>query len=70
MNADATDAHKIVSSDIDPLDGTHVHGVAWSPAGDRIALAVDDGIYTFAPDGSGFTRHTGSAESCWPGVRC
>lgn len=35
-------------------------GFAWSPTGDRIALGLRRlpaaGIYTFAPNGSGFTR--------------
>jgi hypothetical protein len=70
MNADGTDAHRIVSSDIGPLDGTHVRGLAWSPDGDRIALAVDDGVYTFALDGSGFTREIGTYGYCWRAVRC
>ena len=69
MNADGSDAHQIVSSDIGPLDGTHVHGLAWSAAGDRIALQVDDGTYIFATDDSGLA--SGSAwEFCWPGREC
>jgi WD40 repeat protein len=70
MNPDGSDAHQIISSDIGPLGGTHVRGLAWSPAGDRIALAVDDATYTFAPDGSGFTKDVGPSEFCWPAVRC
>jgi WD40 repeat protein len=66
-NADGSDAHPIVSRD--PLGGTHVHGLAWSPAGDRIALLVDGGTYTFATDGSDFQRARAS-EYCWPGSRC
>ena len=55
MNADGSDAHQIVSSDIGPLGATHVRGLAWSAAGDRIALQVDQGTYFFATDGSDFT---------------
>ena len=58
MNADGSDAHEIVFNESTEvghvLNGMHL---AWSPAGDRIALgSVDDAIYTFAPDGSDFTR--------------
>ena len=69
MSADGSDAHQIVSSDVGPLGATHVHGLAWSAAGDEIALAVDDGTYTFATDGSGFTQGAAS-EFCWPGREC
>ena len=58
MNADGSDVHQIVP---DPGVG-HVTGLAWSPAGDRIALGFGD-IYTFAPDGSDFTRVITDAES-------
>ena len=40
MNADGSDAHQIVS---DPLGAGHVYGLAWSAAGDRIALSSDVG---------------------------
>lgn len=69
MNADGSDAHQIVSSDVGPLGATHVHGLAWSAAGDEIALAVDDGTYTFATDGSGITQGAAS-DFCWPGREC
>jgi hypothetical protein len=52
MNADGSDAQEIVSRDC----ACHVYGLAWSPAGDRIALGIEGTIYTFAPDGSEFTR--------------
>jgi hypothetical protein len=70
MNADGSDAHQLVlSGDDSPLGASHVLGLEWSPAGDRIALAIDcymvvDGgpcegaLYTFAPDGSDFRRVT------------
>jgi Tol biopolymer transport system component len=58
MNADGSDAHEIVFNEWTAADG-HVTGLAWSPAGDRIALGLglfNGVIYTFAPDGSNFTR--------------
>lgn len=59
MNADGSDAHEIVFNEWTAADG-HVTGLAWSPAGDRIALGlgaiVYGAIYTFAPDGSDFTQ--------------
>jgi hypothetical protein len=70
MNADGSDAHQIVSSDIGPLSATHVHGLAWSPAGDRIAIQVDQGTFSFASDGSDFKVASGSAGYCWPGRQC
>ena len=70
MNADGSDAHQIVSSDMGPLGATHVHGLAWSPAGDRIALSVDQGTFSFATDGSAFTVADPSERFCWPGRQC
>jgi len=46
-----------------------VHGLAWSADGDEIAIAVDDGRYTFAADGSGATQSPAS-EFCWPNEPC
>lgn len=57
MNADGSQAHEIVFNETTTAAG-HVLGLAWSPAGDRIALGFDVGIYTFAPDGSAFTQVT------------
>ncbi len=37
-----------------------MYGLAWSPAGDRIALGLEGSIYMFATDGSGFTRVIGN----------
>jgi hypothetical protein len=34
----------------------HGRGLAWSPAGDRIALGLEGTMYTFATDGSDFTQ--------------
>ena len=59
MNADGSDAHQILTGKDTPLGATWVRGLAWSPAGDRIALAIEEGIYTFATDGSDFTRISG-----------
>ena len=56
MNADGSDAHQIVTSENAPLGATHVHGLTWSPAGDRIAIKVDQGIFTFSTDGTDFTH--------------
>lgn len=57
MDADGSDAHQILANETTMGVG-HVDGFAWSPAGDRIAIVLDGqgGTYTFAPDGSGFTR--------------
>ena len=59
MNADGTDAHEILANE--PTEFGGVTGLQWSPAGDRIAIGLSadqgsDGIYTFAPDGSDFTK--------------
>jgi Tol biopolymer transport system component len=69
MDADGTDAHEIVSNEWTAPVG-HVQGLAWSPAGDRIALGLVDGpspaIYMFAPDGSDFTQVIpGGARPYW-----
>jgi Tol biopolymer transport system component len=61
VNADGSDPHMIVENEvISEMIPGHVFGLAWSPTGDRIALGlqVDAGaaIYTFAPNGTGFTR--------------
>jgi WD40 repeat protein len=53
MDADGTNARQILANDV-TLGPGHDHGVAWSPAGDRIALGIGGVIYTFAPDGSDF----------------
>jgi dipeptidyl aminopeptidase/acylaminoacyl peptidase len=54
VDADGTDAHEILANEM--LQGAgHVHGLAWSPAGDRIALGLSGTIYTFATDGTGLT---------------
>lgn len=51
MNADGSEAHKIVSN---ALGVGHVYALRWSAAGDRLALSSDLGSQTFAPDGSDF----------------
>ncbi|HUF58162.1 MAG TPA: hypothetical protein VMR89_01555 [Actinomycetota bacterium] len=59
-NADGTDAHEILADEPTVLRG--VSGPVWSPAGDRLAIGVGThersggSIYTFAPDGSAFTK--------------
>jgi hypothetical protein len=67
MNADGTGAHQIVS---DLFGATHVHGLEWSKAGDRIALVIDDGVYTFAPDGSGLARLARASDFCFLAPQC
>ena len=52
MDADGSDAHEILTRDC----ACHVYGLRWSPAGNRIALGIEGSVYTFAPDGSEFTR--------------
>ncbi|MFN8234437.1 MAG: hypothetical protein U0V56_13560 [Actinomycetota bacterium] len=58
-NADGTDAHQILADE--PTELRDTTGLAWSPAGDRLALGAGThepsggSIYTFAPDGSDFT---------------
>lgn len=54
IDADGSDAHEIVFNEWTNVGG-HVNGLAWSPAGDRIAIGLE-AIYTFAPDGSDFKR--------------
>jgi Tol biopolymer transport system component len=66
MSADGTGVHRIVG----PLGAGHVQGLAWSAAGDRIALMLDVAIYTFAPDGSEFTQGGDTSEYCWSGRTC
>ncbi len=55
MDSDGSDAHQVVSNETTGGAG-HVSGLAWSPAGDRIALGLEGTTYTFATDGSNFTR--------------
>jgi hypothetical protein len=70
MNADGSDAHQIVANET-TLGAGHVVGLAWSAAGDRIALSIDyAGTFTFAPDGSGFTQDAATSEFCWLGRQC
>jgi Tol biopolymer transport system component len=52
MNADGTDAHEILANERAGSEG----GLQWSPAGDRLAIGLGGAIYTFAPDGSDFTK--------------
>lgn len=67
-NADGSDAHEILAGEPALAEGSF--SLAWSPAGDRIAM--DNGleghvaIYTFAPDGSEFTEViTGGSNPHW-----
>jgi Tol biopolymer transport system component len=58
VGADGSDPIMIVENEV--TSEGHVFGLSWSPTGDLIALGLrrlpSAGIYTFAPDGSGFTR--------------
>jgi len=55
VNADGTDAHEILANEATRnLSG--YYGLQWSPTGDRLAIGLGDGIYTFAPEGSDFTK--------------
>jgi Tol biopolymer transport system component len=67
-NADGSDAHEILADE--PALAENNVSLAWSPAGDRIAMDIGlEGhvaIYTFAPDGSDFTRViTGGVSPYW-----
>jgi hypothetical protein len=67
MDADGSNPREILAND-KTLGGGHDHGLTWSPAGDRIALGIEGVIYTFAPDGSGFTvalRGGGRRQPFW-----
>jgi Tol biopolymer transport system component len=70
MNADGTGAHEILTNETLAAVG-HIRGLAWSPRGDRIAIANDmaiandASIYTVAPDGSGFIEVAGGTEPHW-----
>jgi Tol biopolymer transport system component len=64
VNADGSDPHVIVAEAT--LNHAAVSGLAWSPTGDAIALGLlrtdarghvtEASVFTFAPDGSRFTR--------------
>ena len=69
IGADGSDPHEIVYNERTAAAG-HVGSLAWSPAGDRIALGLEGTIYTFATDGSGFTQIAGGDTSCDPADPC
>jgi dipeptidyl aminopeptidase/acylaminoacyl peptidase len=60
MDADGSNVHQVLLNE-KTMGVGHVDGFAWSPAGDRISIWLDEqgGTYTFAPDGSGFTEAEG-----------
>ena len=70
-NPDGSDAHKILpeSTQLFPdksdtfgsgLGGGHAYALAWSPTGDRIALAYQGRTFTFASDGSDIVQVGGN----------
>jgi Tol biopolymer transport system component len=71
VDADGGNAHEILADEETVVGG--VTGLQWSPAGDRLALGAGAfkgsdalAIYTFAPDGSDFTRViTGGISPYW-----
>jgi Tol biopolymer transport system component len=71
VDANGGNAHEILADEPTVFGG--VSGLQWSPAGDRLALGVGGfegsdalAIYTFAPDGSHFTRViTGGISPFW-----
>jgi dipeptidyl aminopeptidase/acylaminoacyl peptidase len=65
MNADGSNAHQIVTSN---LESGHVSGLAW--AGDRIAIGFEGFIYTFKSDGSDFTKLAGASTKCVSNYDC
>lgn len=65
MEADGNNSHVIVANDT-TLGAGHVQGIAWSPAGDRIALGLEGTIFTFAPDGTDFSAGLSSAGQSHP----
>ncbi len=70
MNADGSDAHPVLVPEDIGLEAGHVYGLAWSPAGDRIALSYERGRYSFAADGSDFHQIHSPEHFCWPGRPC
>jgi Tol biopolymer transport system component len=70
MNADGSEAHVILANET-TLGAGHVFGLAWSAAGDRLAVMLDPGTYTLTRDGSDFGPVRGvPSDYCWPGWRC
>jgi hypothetical protein len=63
-DVDGSDAHEILANEPTRFGG--VSGPQWSPAGDRLAIGLGTAIYTFAPDGSDFTKViTGGHSPYW-----
>jgi Tol biopolymer transport system component len=69
MNADGSDARRIVSNETLPVAGRS-GGVAWLPDGARLAVKLADRIYTVTPDGSDITEVLDASEYCWSGKHC
>jgi Tol biopolymer transport system component len=65
MDVDGSDAHEILTIEHDRF-GPGVSAPQWSPTGDRLAIGLGAAIYTFAPDGSDFTKViTGGISPYW-----
>ena len=69
-NADGSDARLILSREEALIRNVGGWDLAWSPTGDRIAIGLGfeavPAIYTFAPDGSNFTKVvTGGMNPYW-----
>jgi WD40 repeat protein len=70
MNSDGSDPRQILTAG--PLaEAGHVRNLAWSAAGDRLALTYGSpetgGSYTFATDGSDIQELSDASNYCWPG---
>jgi WD40 repeat protein len=63
VSAEGVDAHELVA--VGPAIAQGADSITWSPAGDRIAIGMrdKDAIYTFAPDGSDFTKVISGGDS-------
>jgi hypothetical protein len=55
-SADGAGAHQILADEPVLRSKGGADSITWSPAGDRLAVGLDDAIYTFAPDGSDFAK--------------
>ena len=63
VSAEGIDAHELLA--VGPAIAQGADSITWSPAGDHIAIGMSerDAIYTFAPDGSDFTKVISGGDS-------